>query len=206
MLVNVRHKKGPAPTSLVDIVARHKRRSTFTERGSRGRFQFFDAEVAGDAEASYYTPVAKSIAVSRCYPIGFHRIDGAEWLPRGSLFTLQVCALEPKSSTLYLMQVGVTGDNSVGEVYLSSDPAFPLVRNGSAPKTEEEVNYAKKKITIRIHDTIGVKFDHLGNISFLHNSIDLGVAFRGLDARYVRPAAMLYLPNSIGFEGEVQYF
>ena len=53
---------------------------------------------------------------------------------------------------------------------------------------------------------IKVKFDHDGSISFIVNGTNYGVAFAALPARYVCPAAMLYLPNSISFVGQVEYF
>ena len=51
-----------------------------------------------------------------------------------------------------------------------------------------------------------MRVERSGDVSFALNRRDLGVAFRGLPGSAVLPAAMLYLPNSIEFEGQVEYF
>ena len=142
----------------------------------------------------------------RRFPIGFYRVDGAEWLPRGTQFTMRLCALEPEDATMFLLYVGVTADNGVGQRYLSTDPSQPLVIEGSDDGLTEVGQNYRSRLRVAAHDHVSVRFDHDGSLSFGVNGRNLGVAFAALHAQYVRPAAMLYLPNSISFAGDVEYF
>ena len=108
-----------------------------------------------------------------------------------SVYTASMCSRTQFQHAFF----NASGRDGRQQCWGSSDPVFPLVRNAGngRPKTEEEAKYAKKTLSIRIHDAIGVKFDRSGNISYLHNGKDRGVAFRGLKSRYVRPAAAAFI-------------
>ena len=180
-------KARPGAISVLATIAKHISASTFVPGPG---FQF----------------CKNDRCAARVFPIGYYRIRGRVALPRGSAFRMRLCPLDGFRDTMYLMQVGVEwqgaatvwGPQCIDEVSVCTDPSAPLV-GPARPGAYGPGKY-------NIGDVIRCCFHANGDISFGVNGKDYGVAFSGVSAEEVTPFACLYLPNSIEFLGEIEYF